>query len=307
IKAYLKIKSLSDELYHTNKKFDKALKYAKTYKIELEKKNRAVIKEKEKLENFSKVQKETFNNLISMLASIIESKRQYHRGHSKKVAEISVFIAKELNLQGEQINKIEIAALLHEIGKLVIPDSLETKSQEEFTPPEKDFMITHPIKGASLLEKFSGFEDIAKIIRHTHENVDGTGIPDRLEGEKIPIGSRIIAVANFFDLFVYRKQGGSIEKAFFNLDKHIGVWFDARIVHMLHKYVHTNIKNHAEFVREVKIHELERDMIIDSSIITIDGKKLLPAGTKLTQDIINKIANYNKTEPLEETVFVRTS
>ena len=133
-----KLKAMKDQTTKAHEKLGKAVKRLKKLKSELEYKNRSLVGEKKKLQSSLKQissmieeredtnkklshllekQKRDFNSLTALLSSAIESKRQYHRGHSQKVAEISVFIAKEFRLTAKAVRQIEIAALLHEIGE----------------------------------------------------------------------------------------------------------------------------------------------------------------------------------------------
>ncbi len=325
IKAFLRIRFLQDDLARTNRKLNKALRILKEYKTELEAKNNALTQEKEmiqnslkqislmaserektniELERLNQLHQQNIDGLISILSSFIESKRQYHRGHSKKVAEISSFLARELKLPDMTIHGIETAALLHELGKLSIPEELAMKNPEEYTRQEKDFLSRHPGQGASILEQFSGFEDVAEIIKHLHENIDGTGIPDGLEGDDIPIGSRIIALANIFENLVYRRKDIDTKTAFETIEEKMGSRLDPTLWPLMHKYAHQHPVNEEVTVLELRLLELEPGMKLAGGIFTASGTKLLPIGTVLTESAINQVVQYNKLEPVVETVYV---
>lgn len=326
LKAFLRIKNLQDDLQKSNRALNKAVETLNAYKAELEEKNTALTEEKEMLENSLKQislmveEREKTNrelahanqnhekdigSLIAILSDIIESKRQYHRGHSKKVAEISVFIATALDLSETEIRDIEIAALLHELGKLTIPEDLAMKNPENYTQQEMDFLVQHPAKGAKALEKFTGFGNVAEIIRHFHENYDGSGCPDNLRGDDIPIGARIIAAANLFDNLLFRKQDGNAAATFAILDDLMGARFDPAIGHYLHQYARAHPPDETARTRELQLYELQPGMTLASGIYTINGTKLLPIDTVLTESAINRLANYNKTEPIKDTVFIK--
>lgn len=326
IKSFLRIKALQDKLVASNSKLNTALAELEGYKTKLEEKNQALSKEKEMLQNslrqiqlmvadrertnkqleaLNAAREDNFNGLISLLSGTIESKRQYHRGHSRKVAEISIFIADEVGLDPSEVRVIEIAALLHELGKLSIPDELAMKNPESYTQAERDFLSRHPVEGAALLETFPGLHAVATVIRHFHENVDGTGTPDGLKGEHIPIGSRIIAAANLYDNLVYRRKGGRIETALEIIEAHVGARLDARIVHYLHKYAAGHPVKASDKARAVKLVELEPGMTLAAGIFSTKGAKLLPINTVLTESAIRQIAQFHKQEPIEDIVFVK--
>jgi putative nucleotidyltransferase with HDIG domain len=322
----LRIKALKDETAAANEQVHQAISRLKRLKAELERKNQALLNEKRRLQSSLKQissmieerentnqklgrllekQKKDFNSLTALLSSAIESKRQYHRGHSKKVAEISVFIAKEFKLSSKTIRRVEIAALLHEIGKISIPDELALKNPKDYSQQEKDFLVQHPVQGAMMLSKFSGFKKVAEIIKYFHENQDGTGVPEGLKGKDIPLGSRIIRVAGAYDNLVYRNQDISVERAFEIIEDRIGSRYDSMVVHYLRKYAQQNPVEAAGKIKLHKIFELEAGMILASGIFTVNGTKLLPMNTVLTDESINQIAHYNTIEPIQDTVFVK--
>jgi putative nucleotidyltransferase with HDIG domain len=326
LQALLRIKRLQDDLLASNQKLAKALNHLKRYKRELEQKHLALQKEKTILQNSLQqislmahereethrrlkqlfaVQEDTFTHLTTLLAGIIESKRQYHRGHSKKVAEIATFIARQFGLSREEVRSIHIAALLHELGKLSVPDDLALKNPATYTQQEKDLLIQHPLKGAAMLQKLGGFEKIARIIRHTHEHVDGSGVPDGLKGDQIPIGSRIIEAAGIYDNLVYRTQGICAADAMARIEDKIGTRLDPAVVRHLTQYAARHPPDEKERIREVSLYELQPGMILACGICTSRGMKLLPAATEMTAAAISQLTHYHQIDPIEEIVFVR--
>jgi response regulator RpfG family c-di-GMP phosphodiesterase len=321
-----RVKTLKANAIDAQQKYYKAVSRLKAFKEELERKNEALLNEKKRLKSSLKQissmieerevtnkklqmlldkQKIDFNSLTALLSSAIESKRQYHRGHSKKVAEISVFIGKKFKLSKKEIRHIEIAAQLHEIGKMSIPDDLALKNPRDYTQQEKDFLIQHPVHGAMMLEKFSGFKEVAKIIRYFHENIDGSGVPDSLCGQEIPLGSRIIRVAGAYDNLVHRNQDISPARAFEIIEDRIGSRYDSMVVHFLHNYAHRHPVDEADKRKLYKIIELKPGMVLASGIYTVSGTKLLPLNTVLTEENIHQIAHYNSIEPLQDIVFIK--
>jgi HD-GYP domain-containing protein (c-di-GMP phosphodiesterase class II) len=179
------------------------------------------------------------------------------------------------------------------------------KNPDEYTPVEKVFLLNHPAETASLLDKFSGFQAIAKIIKHFHENYDGSGTSDSLKHNEIPIGSRIIAVADIFDNYVYRRKGNSLHESLQLIEKKVSVRLDAKIVYYLHKYANTYPVNDFQKARQVKLFDLEPGMELAAGIYTQRGAKLLPMDTILRKDSIIQLAQYARSEALEENVFIK--
>lgn len=135
---------------------------------------------------------------IRMLAAAVEARDEYTGGHLERVTRYALAIARNLGWTGERLNEAEMGAILHDIGKIGIRDSILRKNGA-LTSEEWDHMKTHPIIGAQILRGISFLGPIVPYVRHHHERFDGSGYPDRLAGEAIPIGGRLIAVADTFD------------------------------------------------------------------------------------------------------------
>lgn len=136
-----------------------------------------------------------FHEIIDCLVTALESKDPYTGGHSSKVADMSNELAKEMGLKGLALEDVHLAAHLHDIGKLSIPESILNK-KEKLLPCEWSQIKAHPEIGFNILSKSKGLKNIAKIVLCHHERWDGKGYPLGLRGEKIPLGARIIAVTD---------------------------------------------------------------------------------------------------------------
>src|SRR5271154_5443455 len=152
--------------------------------------------------------------------------------HSTRLAEWALHVAGELSLDQSSLGDIEVAALLHDIGKIGISDAILNKPAK-LTAEEYELMKKHPEYGWAVLRQVPGMERASLIILHHHENYDGTGYPGGLKGEEIPIGSRIVSVIDAFDAMVssrpYR-QGLPFEEAESRLLQASGSQFDAGVV-----------------------------------------------------------------------------
>lgn len=135
---------------------------------------------------------------IRALTAAIDAKNPYTRGHSERVARYSVVIAKHLGLTDDEVRKVQIAALLHDVGKIGIEDAILTKP-DQLTEAEFAKMRAHPLKGAAIVSSIRLLREIIAGIRWHHENWGGGGYPDGLSGEAIPLVARIIAAADVFD------------------------------------------------------------------------------------------------------------
>jgi response regulator RpfG family c-di-GMP phosphodiesterase len=174
----------------------------------------------------------TFVQTLTTLAETIDLRDPYTAGHSRRVAAYSRLLALDLGLSEEIVDTIEHAALLHDIGKVGVPDAVLFKNGT-LDDEERLLIRAHPVIGAGLLADVPTMCDIYPCILHHHERWDGRGYPDGLSGENIPLGARIIAVADSFDAMTtdrpYRRGLGA-EAAIAELVRHEGTQFDKRCV-----------------------------------------------------------------------------
>ncbi|MBP1626503.1 MAG: hypothetical protein H6Q00_978 [Holophagaceae bacterium] len=135
---------------------------------------------------------------IESFVSTLEAKDSYTAGHSQRVSDLAASLAHELRLPPSEVSAIHIAGDLHDIGKVGIPDGILLKSGQ-LTPAEYQVIQTHSVIGFDILKRVKGLEEVARMVRHHHERYDSRGYPDGLEGEAIPLGARILAIADSFD------------------------------------------------------------------------------------------------------------
>jgi len=143
----------------------------------------------------------TYVETVSALATAVEARDKYTRGHSKRVTEFSTEIARRLDLPAWFVKDVEAAALLHDIGKIGIPDHI-LHNTGALPPDGVTFVLGHPIGGENILRPVGSLARLCPIVRHHHERYDGKGYPDSLRGEEIPLAARILAVADSFDAMI---------------------------------------------------------------------------------------------------------
>jgi len=142
---------------------------------------------------------QTNRELLELMVAAIEARDPYTSGHSRRVAEKARVIAKAVGLREKEIERIAAAALLHDVGKIHEVFGPILSKPGRLTPEEQVIMRTHPVKSAELAGTVTQLRDVVPLIRHHHENWDGTGYPDGLRGDAIPLGSRIIMFADTID------------------------------------------------------------------------------------------------------------
>ncbi len=177
--------------------------------------------------------------LIYAFANAIDAKSSWTKGHSERVAYYAEKIGHAIGLDEDDIEKLIIASLLHDIGKIGTYDTILEKP-DKLTDEEFQLIKMHPLKGVEILGPIDGFSDILPIIRHHHERWDGKGYPDGLKGEEIPLLSRIISVVDSFDSMTserpYRPSPG-IQYAISEFKRCAGAQFDPEIVEVFLKVI----------------------------------------------------------------------
>lgn len=180
-----------------------------------------------------------FIEVLALMADTIELRDPYTAGHSARVAAYSRELANELGLCEADAQAVEHAALLHDIGKIAVPDSVLFKPGK-LDDRERRIMNQHPTIGGELLLRVASMEEIAPCVAHHHERIDGKGYPGTFGGDDIPRGARIIAVADTFDAMTtdrpYRRAL-SVEVTLAELDRVAGTQLDAAMVEAFKRIV----------------------------------------------------------------------
>jgi putative nucleotidyltransferase with HDIG domain len=181
-----------------------------------------------------------YGNLVDTLTSLVstlEAKDPYTKEHSKRVTHVAVALGRRLGLPELDIESIQFAGILHDIGKIGVRDSILLKPGR-LTVAEFEVIKMHPVIGETIVEPLGLIQSERHIIRHHHERLDGSGYPDGLEGEDIPLLARIVAVADAFDAMtttrIYRPAMG-LTYALSEFERLRGIHYDSGIVDALHQ------------------------------------------------------------------------
>jgi putative nucleotidyltransferase with HDIG domain len=142
---------------------------------------------------------QTNEELLELMVKSIEARDPYTSGHSRRVKEFSLIIARALGMSEREIEQVGHAALLHDVGKIYEKYAGVLSKQDKLTPEEWAIIQEHPVDGANLVSTMTRLRDLVPAVRHHHENWDGTGYPDRIAGTSIPIAARIIRFADTID------------------------------------------------------------------------------------------------------------
>ena len=169
---------------------------------------------------------------IQALIAALEAKDSYTSGHSMRVARHARLVGEALHLSDDELFTLELSALLHDIGKIGMPDSIlnKTSSLEEM---EYNTAKEHPVVGSRIVGKIEELQEVSANIRHHHERFDGNGYPDGLAGKAIPLFARILSIVDAYESIVSARTyhaSQSREKALTELEQHSGTQFDPELV-----------------------------------------------------------------------------
>ncbi|MFA5802156.1 MAG: HD domain-containing phosphohydrolase [Thermoleophilia bacterium] len=191
---------------------------------------------------------DAFVGTIRSLAETIDAKDTYTRGHSEQVSLYAEAIARGLGLEGDELQTIRYAGYLHDVGKIGIPDAILSKPGK-LTVEEFGVIKKHPILSERILKPVNFPYPVQSIVRHHHERYDGKGYPDHLTGEEIPLGARILFVADAFEAMTsdrpYRKALTN-QMALDELQRNMGTQFDERIVNVFSRIINTDGQSRRE-------------------------------------------------------------
>ena len=169
---------------------------------------------------------------LKALASAVDAKDRHTARHSRQVTRLALLLADAIGLSSEERYQLELSAWMHDVGKIGVPDSILSKPTA-LTEDEFAIVKLHPVKGGEIVGEIVELTRVADVIRHHHERIDGTGYPDGLKGEAIPLASRIILISDAFEAMTadrsYRRGLGR-EIALRELRDHSGTQFDPELV-----------------------------------------------------------------------------
>jgi putative nucleotidyltransferase with HDIG domain len=174
---------------------------------------------------------------VKVLAGAIDAKDPYTRGHSDRVRKMSMRIAMKMGFSEEKLENLVFGALLHDIGKIGIRDEVLQK-KGPLSPEEYQYVQQHPLIGVKIIEGVDSFKDKISMIRNHHEHFDGSGYPDGLMGETIPLEARIIAVSDAFDAMTSlrpHRKAMPVEDVILEMGKGKGKQFDPQILEIFLK------------------------------------------------------------------------
>ncbi len=242
-----------------------------------------------------------FRDTVRVFVELTEMYDPSLGGHSKRVASLSRMLAERLGISGVELNLVEIAAYLHDIGLIGFPREIYRQPYESLKPAQQTLFRSHTEIGYTLLQKIEFLRQVAIIVRSHHERYDGKGFPEFLSGQNIPVGARIIHLISTYDNYIHR-DGLARGKALARITRMSGREFDPSIVKVFHE-TQTGISQVTTEVA-VDLSELKEGMRLARQVNTASGRMLMAKDAELTAAHIQRMQKFNDIDPIIDRIYV---
>jgi response regulator RpfG family c-di-GMP phosphodiesterase len=264
--------------------------------------------QKERWRNYEELQAKNsilqtnFKELTIILVKILDAYLPGINDHAKTSKAIAEYISEKLNLEGEEKNKIVFGALLHEVGKVGLHPAMVEKAYHDLNVTEKEIFSHHPSVGSMIISSITGFKDSANAVYHQLENCDGSGMPDGLMGDEIPIGAKIIrAIVLQEELF---KAGFSTDEVIDHMKESLNKALDPSVADHLINYLEERDRNLLTNKIRLNVDELETGMILAEDVYSASGIKLLPRGVTIQEKMVKILTERNSADPIIGGIYV---
>ncbi len=267
-----------------------------------------VIERTQKIATLNEELQKSFLETVQALSGLAEMHSSLIGNHSKRVAHLSRKIGEQLGIDAKGLFELEVAAALHDIGKVGIAPEILSKPEMHLSAIEQETLKRHPTQGETVLRMVQHLNTVPRLVRHHHERFEGNGFPDGLKGHDIPLGSRVIAVANAFDKALNSRtayQNATPEKACQAVRQRCPVEFDPDIVAALIQCIEPQIAEDLENAEiEVRLKDLRIGMVLSRDLETVHKVLLLPKETTIQEKHLSRIQNFQETDPIIDSIFV---
>ncbi|MDE2342129.1 MAG: response regulator [Betaproteobacteria bacterium] len=262
----------------------------------------------ESLESAHEKLKKGFLTSIRIFSNMLELREGSIAGHSRRVADLALKLATRLEMSKAEAQEVMIAALLHDIGKIGLPDNLLNKPLAALTADERVVVNKHPVTGQMTLMGLDQLNESATLIRHHHERFDGYGFPDRLSGTDIPLGSRILAIVNDYDSaqfgYLLPKQLNPVKALAYIKDGRKSR-YDPDITDVFLEMMGGSSRTIIEKDRGVSTAQLKEGMVLARDFLSENGTLLLAKDYIISLNHIEMLRNYERMNGEKITIYVR--
>jgi response regulator RpfG family c-di-GMP phosphodiesterase len=295
----------------------------------VEERSNEITEKNKELEYLNKELELNLFNTVRAFAALSEMHTPHMKGHGKRVSGFAVDMARKMGLPEDEITRIEIAAILHDIGTLVLPVEVLEKHRDNRCSREDEALYRqHPVEGQNILAFINRLDEVGSIIRHHHEQFDGQGYPDHLFENQIPLGSRIIAVADAYDRLTSgvqdTKRISAFEKTIAEISvnrealsrnelvrqatlvfikKNVFTLFDPDVVKL---FLEVLVEKGIDLARErqVLFADLSEGMVLTRPVYSANGRFLLPQKFRLNDSVIQKLKTFFNNNELIDGFFI---
>ncbi|MFZ4859991.1 MAG: HD domain-containing phosphohydrolase [Desulfuromonadaceae bacterium] len=258
------------------------------------------------------VSRRSYNGIIDTLSSMVELRGKRTHQHSRNVALLATGAAKDLGIKDDELETIRMASLLHDIGEIGISERILRMTPETMDQDEFQEYSMHPVRAQLLLDNIVELRPAALLIRHHHENFDGTGFPDRIYGDKIPLGSRLIAYADQIDkAAMLLPEDVAADQALARAELYLGRHLDPSLQLVFKSCVNKcyisdskQIYEAEAVILELRPNELQPGMVLAHNLLSGSGILLLKRGITLDAVLITLVKRYYQIDPSVTGVFV---
>ena len=243
-----------------------------------------------------------YENCLKAFLGLVELRDRETENHSRHVSLLSSMVAERTDLSTDRLEVIKVAALLHDIGKIGVSDTLIHGKTEKMSPLGIAEYRQHPVRGQAAIDSVEDLRPAGVLIRHHHENFDGSGFPDRLSKEDIPLGARIIALADFLDrFFAGNRADNAVEMSLKAAEEELGRKFDPEIFPLVEqpfREIYEKLAGKTGIVElELNLKDLREGMIISRDLRSGTGLLLLGSGEALDKMNISALRRYLEIDP----------
>lgn len=253
--------------------------------------------------------KHSFTATVRVFAELTEAGHGGSAGHGKRVAELARNIARQMQMDDAAQQTVMLGGLLHDLGKVGLPDDLLTKASTRLNADERSALMRHPLRAETLLTPIPSLREVARLIRHHHEHFDGSGYPDHLAGLAIPLGARIIAAANDYDNLL---RGTSIvarplspKDTLEFLLANRGKRYDPSVVNALVQVTANARGELPDIDLPLKTPQLRPGMVLARDLVHADGYLLLAHECPLDQAMIDQLQRLEHSEGKPFLLYIR--
>lgn len=294
---------LNNQLGDVNKKLSQ---FNESLEVKVAERTKALITNRDKLNAALETQKTLLHDVLEMMSTTIEYRTGFGTGHNKRIALQSKAVARYLKLNDATCRLVYLCAMLHEIGIIGLKDD-EFNDVDFDSGRFDDKFSHHPVIGAEILGQVSRFSTLTKNILHQNENIDGTGVPEHLTGEEIPIGSKIIRVVKDFDFLIAGKSNNkkmAIPDAKLWIMSRVYTWYDGEVIDALFNVLEDRTSFDDEMEFSVSIEGLKIGDTLAEDLVLTNGNVMLKAGQIINQSMIEHLQKYEENNNIKITLFI---